>query len=65
MCTIEKLKKGDLFTLVNKPNIIWIRGEYIRELKKYSIERWNTIGNEKYLKKGTIIDTELYDDDND
>lgn len=46
--TIRKLKKGELFRLSANGNApVWVRGEYIREAKKYSTYRYDDTNHEK------------------
>lgn len=40
--TIQKLKKGDFFRLKGSESApVWVRGEYIREAKRYSTYKFD------------------------
>lgn len=57
---IKDLAKGEYFILnpIEEPNAsqVWVRGEYIREAKKYSTYKWEDTNHET-LRKG---DKEVY-----
>ena len=61
--TVKELKKGEYFT--KKPTYnpkesqVFIRGDYIRELKKYECYRFDDINNCCYLKGRTEVYTEF------
>lgn len=49
--TIRSLKKGELFRLTNGNTApVWVRGEYIREAKKYSVHRFDDVNHERLLR---------------
>lgn len=52
--TIRELKKGDLFTLkpIDEPKAsqVWVRGEYDRSTKRYSVTSWDDVNRERFLK---------------
>lgn len=52
--TIKELKKGDYFTLVPvefaKERQVWIRGDYERSSKKYSVTKWEDINHESFMR---------------
>ena len=55
--TIEQLKKGDLFRL--KPNgKTLVKGDYIREEKKYEFSYYDDINHFGLKKKGTEVLTD-------
>lgn len=51
---VKELSKGDMFTLHKyehpKGEHVYIRGEYIRELKKYECYNWLDVNSKTYLK---------------
>lgn len=48
--TIRELKKGEFFRLTDRENApVWVRGEYIREVKKYSTYKYDDVNNERLL----------------
>lgn len=57
---VRDLAKGEYFILnpIEEPNAsqVWVRGEYIREAKKYSTYKWEDTNHET-LRKG---DKEVY-----
>lgn len=59
---IKDLKKGEYFTLnpveYPKENRVWIRGDYERSLKKYSVIKWCDMCHESFMKG----DREVYVD---
>ena len=64
MPKIKQIKKDDFFCLKPhngseaKENEVYIRGDYIREEKKYECQKWNDINASKYFKG----DKEVYQD---
>ena len=52
MKTIENVKNGELVLIGKK---VYIRNEYVRELKKYSLTDWHDTSREKLVKKGTLV----------
>lgn len=53
--TIRELKKGEFFRLTDRENApVWVRGEYIREVKKYSIYKYDDVNHES-LRSGDKI----------
>lgn len=47
---IRELSKGEFFRLTNRENApVWVRGEYVREAKKYSTYKYDDINNERLL----------------
>lgn len=51
---IRDLAKGEYFILnpIEEPNAsqVWVRGEYIREAKKYSTYKWEDTNHETLRK---------------
>lgn len=56
---IRDLAKGEYFILnpIEEPNAsqVWVRGEYIREAKKYSTYKWGD-ENDESIAKAYLID---------
>lgn len=49
--TIRELKKGELFRLSDRENApVWVRGEYVREVKRYSTYKYDDVNHEQLLK---------------
>lgn len=56
---IRKLRKGELFRLSDRETApVWVRGEYIREAKKYSTYKYDDVNHERLLSgdKRVIVD---------
>lgn len=54
--TIRKLKKGEYFRLTNSDTApVWVRGEYIREAKKYSTHRFDDVNHERLLRGDQLV----------
>lgn len=48
--TIHNLKKGEFFRLSDRETApVWVRGEYVREAKRYSTYKYYDINNERLL----------------
>lgn len=56
--TIESIKVGEFFKKIGS-NKIYIRGNYSRELKKYSYSPVDDVNSEYFMKKGTKIFTKF------
>lgn len=58
---IEKLKKGDYFTVKNiqypRESQVYVFDGYSREEKKYCAYKFTDINKERYFKKGTVVYT--------
>lgn len=47
---IRKLRKGELFCLSDHESApVWVRGEYIREVKKYITYKYDDVNHERLL----------------
>ena len=63
MCKLKDLKKGEWFT--KKPimhpneNQVFIRGDYCRELKKYSVIRYSDMNDEQFIKGDKEVFTDF------
>lgn len=48
---VSKLNQGNYFRLTNSETApLWVRGEYIREAKKYSCYKYEDVNHEKLMK---------------
>lgn len=53
---IRELKKGEFFRLTDRENApVWVRGEYIREVKKYSTYKYDDVNHESLRSGGKIV----------
>ena len=63
MMTIKDLKQGDYFTLnpIEYPNEnqVYVRGEYVREVKAYICYKFSDINAERLIKGSKEIFTEF------
>lgn len=49
--TVKEIKKGTYFKFKNSETApVWIRGEYVREAKKYSCYRFDDVNHERLTK---------------
>lgn len=59
MKTVRDLKRGDYFTRKSisepKDNQVWIRGDYIRESKRYECTRFSDCNSFCYLKGDSVV----------
>lgn len=54
--TIQSLKKGEYFRLAESDTAtVWLRGEYIREAKKYSTYRYDDVNHERLLRGNKLV----------
>lgn len=49
--TIKQLKKGDLFKIPTSTKT-WVRGEYERNMKRYSCTDYDDINLERFFRSG-------------
>lgn len=60
---IKDLKRGEFFTLKPiaepKESQVFIRGEYDRSERKYWVQKWNDIGDGKYLDGNRTVYTDF------
>lgn len=53
---IRELKKGEFFRLVDRENApVWVRDEYIREMKKFSTHKYDDVNHEGLCSGGKIV----------
>ena len=55
---VESIKQGELVKRKPDAKKTYLRGEYNRESKKYSLTDYNDISTEFQVKKGTILFTD-------
>lgn len=54
--TIHHLKKGELFRFSNSDTApAWVRGEYSRQAKRYSVHRFDDTNHERLLHGIRIV----------
>lgn len=59
--TIKQIKKGELFKLKDTESApIWVRGDYDRSSKKYSIYRYDDVCHERFAKGDKEVFVEFY-----
>lgn len=47
---IKSLKRGEFFRLSDRETTpVWVRGEYVREAKKYSTYKYDDVNHERLL----------------
>lgn len=46
---LKKLKKGDYFKVPNC-NVIYVKGDYERSLKKFSCHKFDNVNTERFFK---------------
>lgn len=59
-CQLKDLKKGDLFLFYDlrlqcPKNVFYVRNHYVRDLRKYSISRYDDINSERFLPGSTLV----------
>ena len=48
---IKQLNQGELFRLSESDNApVWVRGEYVREIGKYSGHKYEDVNQENFFK---------------
>lgn len=55
---LKDVKAGEVFKLVRGGMVgttVYVRGEYVRECKKFSATKWNDTNCERLLKGTTIV----------
>lgn len=53
---IRNLKKGEFFRLSDRETAsVWVRGEYVREAKKYSTYKYDDVNHELLLAGDRIV----------
>jgi hypothetical protein len=55
---VESIKKGELVKRTPNAKKTYVRGEYNKEWKKYSLTDYNDICSEIFAKKGTLLYTD-------
>lgn len=60
---LNNVKKGAYFRVTNRENApLYIRGEYCRELKKFSVSPYNDVNKECFHKSILVVYVESLDD---
>jgi len=52
---VESIKKGVLVKRTPTAKKTFLRGDYIRESKRYELQDYDDISNFIYVKKGTVL----------
>ncbi len=54
--TIRALKKSEYFRLADSGTApVWVRGEYIRQAKRYSVHRFDDTNHERLLGGKRVV----------
>lgn len=54
--TIRALAKGEFFRLADNDTApVWVRGEYIREAKRYSTHRFDDVNHERLIRGDRVV----------
>lgn len=54
--TIRSLQRGEYFRLTDSDTApVWVCGEYIREVKKYSTHRFDDVNHERLLRRDRVV----------
>lgn len=56
MQTIKDLKQGDYFKITVSGEV-YVKGEYVRKLKKYSCSKFNDLNSERFFKGDKMVIT--------
>ena len=60
--TIRNLKPGDYFRLVTKRGLqspVYIKGDYDRASKRFSIYKFENINAERFVKGSALVSTDI------
>lgn len=60
--TISDLKPGDYFQLVGKNGLqkaVYVRGDYDRSSKRFSIYKFENINAERFVKGSALVCTDI------
>jgi hypothetical protein len=53
---IKSLKRGEFFRLSDRETaLVWVRGEYVREVKRYSTYKYDDVNHERLLSGGKVV----------
>lgn len=53
---LKTLKKGDLFKRIpTETSTVWVKGEYIRQIGKYSTYKFDDVNHERLVKGDTLV----------
>ena len=54
--TIRALEKGEYFRLADSGTApVWVRGEYVRQAKRYSVHRFDDVNRERLLGGDRVV----------
>jgi hypothetical protein len=56
---LKDTKKGDLVKLLKGSKAVYVRGDYVRGLRKYSLARYDDINAERFVKGSTEVTTDF------
>ena len=60
--TVRNLKPGDYFQLVGKSGLqkaVYVRGDYDRASKRFSIYKFENINAERFIKGSALVSTDI------
>lgn len=58
--TIRNLKKGEFFRLSDRETApVWVRGEYVREAKRYNTYKYDDVNHERLLPGDKVVFVEF------
>jgi len=55
MVKLSEVKKGDFVRMKEGATKTYIKGEYVREEKKYSLLDYEAVGDERLVKGSTMV----------
>lgn len=58
MKKISELKRGELFRLPNQ-SVVYVRDNYVRELKKYSCYKYEDTNHERFFKGDKLVEVDF------
>ena len=58
MKKVSELKKGEFFRLPNQ-SVVYVRDNYVRELKKYSCYKYEDINAERFFKGDKLVEVDF------
>lgn len=58
MKKISELKRGEFFRLPNQ-SVVYVRDNYVRELKKYSCYKYEDVCNERFFKGDKLVEVDF------
>ena len=58
MKKVSELKRGEFFRLPNQ-SVVYVRGNYVRELKKYSCSKYEDTNAERFFKGDKLVEVDF------